>query len=62
MFARVLRIYVKTDRIDEATKLFKKSVLPLLKSKCPESWGDAETCQPAVKDSTGRSASLASLG
>jgi hypothetical protein len=35
MFARVLRIYVKTDRIDEATKLFKKSVLPLLKKQMP---------------------------
>jgi hypothetical protein len=35
MFARVLRIYVKTDRIDESTKLFKKSVLPLLKKQMP---------------------------
>ncbi len=33
MFARVLRIKIKIERIDEAAKLFEESVIPLLKNQ-----------------------------
>jgi heme-degrading monooxygenase HmoA len=33
MFARLLRIKTKIDRIDEASKLFEKSVIPLCKDQ-----------------------------
>jgi heme-degrading monooxygenase HmoA len=33
MFARLLRIQTKIDRIDEASKLFEKSVIPLCKDQ-----------------------------
>ncbi|NIM58615.1 MAG: hypothetical protein GTO16_06685 [Candidatus Aminicenantes bacterium] len=33
MFARLLRLQIKINRIDEATKLFEESVIPLCKDK-----------------------------
>ena len=33
MFARVLRIQTKIDQIDEASKLFEKSVIPLCENQ-----------------------------
>ena len=33
MFARLLRIQTKIDRIDEASKLFRESVIPLCKNQ-----------------------------
>ncbi len=33
MFARLLRIKTKIERIDEAAKLFEESVIPLLKNQ-----------------------------
>ena len=33
MFARLLRIQTKIERIDEAAKLFKESVIPLCKNQ-----------------------------
>ena len=33
MFARLLRIKTKVERIDEAAKLFEESVIPLLKNQ-----------------------------
>ncbi len=33
MFARILRIKTKIERIDEAAKLFEESVIPLLKNQ-----------------------------
>jgi heme-degrading monooxygenase HmoA len=33
MFARVIRIKTKIERIDEAAKLFEESVVPLLKNQ-----------------------------
>jgi heme-degrading monooxygenase HmoA len=33
MFARVIRIKTKIERIDEAAKLFEESVIPLLKNQ-----------------------------
>ncbi len=33
MFARVLRIKIKIERIDEAAKLFEENVIPLLKNQ-----------------------------
>jgi heme-degrading monooxygenase HmoA len=33
MFARLLRMQIKIDRIDEATKLFEKKVVPLCKKQ-----------------------------
>ena len=33
MFARLLRIKIKIERIDEAAKLFEESVIPLLKNQ-----------------------------
>lgn len=33
MFVRILRIQTKIDRIDEASKLFEESVIPLCKDK-----------------------------
>ena len=33
MFARLLRFQTKIDRIDEASKLFKESVIPLCKNQ-----------------------------
>ncbi len=33
MFARLLRITTKIERIDEAAKLFEESVIPLLKNQ-----------------------------
>ena len=33
MFARLLRFHTKTDQIDEASKLFKESVIPLCKNQ-----------------------------
>ena len=33
MFARLLRLQIKIDRIDEATKLFEESVIPLCKNQ-----------------------------
>ena len=33
MFARLTTIHVKTERIDEAAKLFKESVVPAFKSQ-----------------------------
>jgi len=33
MFARLIRIKTKIERIDEAAKLFEESVIPLLKNK-----------------------------
>jgi len=33
MFARLLRIYLKIDRIDEAKKLFEKKVVPACKKQ-----------------------------
>jgi len=33
MFARLLRMKTKIDRVDEASKLFKESVIPLCKTQ-----------------------------
>jgi heme-degrading monooxygenase HmoA len=33
MFARILRIQIKIDQIDDASKLFKESVIPLCKNQ-----------------------------
>jgi heme-degrading monooxygenase HmoA len=33
MFARLLRLQIKIDRIDEAAKLFEESVIPLCKNQ-----------------------------
>jgi heme-degrading monooxygenase HmoA len=33
MFARLLKIYINVDRIDEAKRLFKKNVVPLCKKQ-----------------------------